>query len=136
MEYKLEAKVDPDPNKYFNQLYDLKQGSKPIAQHVSEVEDLYRKCPEPLKALMGSQFVAGIADDSKVDMVQLYLAHETIITFPVAKAAVVKAYRRIGRASPFDTGKDSYSSSNKPEVSRDEVNAELLEFIKSLRTAP
>ena len=136
VEYKLEVKVDPDPNKYFNQLYNLKQGSKPIAQYVSEAEDLYRKCPEPLKALMGSQFVAGIADDSKVDMVQLYLAHETIITFPVAKAAVVKAYSRIGRASPFDTDKDSYSSSSKPEVSRDEVNAELLEVIKSLRTAP
>ena len=132
MEYKLEPKSDPDPNKYFNQLYNLKQGSKPIAQYVSEAEDLYRKCPEPLKEFMGSQFVAGITDDSKLDIVQLYLAHETKITFPVAKAAVVKAFGRIGRASPFDID----SSSSKSEVSQGEVNAELLEFFRSLRTTP
>ncbi|KAF6238733.1 hypothetical protein HO173_003239 [Letharia columbiana] len=132
IEYKLEAKAEQDPNKYFNVLSNLKQGRKPIAQYVAEAEHLYRKCPEPLKDYMGNQFVAGIADDSKLDMVQLYLASETKITFPLAKAAVIKAYSRIGRASPFDVER-TVASSSKPDVSQGEVNAELLEFFRSLR---
>lgn len=55
-------------------MYNLKQGNKPIAQYVAEAEDLYRKCPESLKEFIGSQFVAGIADEAKLDMFQLYLA--------------------------------------------------------------
>ena len=45
---------------------------------------------------MGNQFVAGIADEGKLDMVQLYLSNEKAITFPLAKAAVIKAYSRLG----------------------------------------
>ena len=82
---------------------------------------------------MGNQFVVGIADDGKLDMVQLYLVSESKITFPLAKAAVIKAFSRIGRASPFDVEKVAAGSSSKPEVSQGEVNAELLEFFRSLR---
>ena len=82
---------------------------------------------------MGNQFIAGITDDSKLDIVQLYLASESKITFPLAKAAVVKAFSRIGRASPFDTEKVGISSSSKPDVSQSEINTELLEFFRSLR---
>ena len=72
-EYKLEPRSGPDPNQFFNGLYNLKQSKKPIAQYVAEAEDLYRKCSEGLKAYMGNQFVAGIADEGELDMVQLYL---------------------------------------------------------------
>lgn len=132
-EYKLEPKGVGDPNQYFNLLYNLKQGRKSIAEYVAEAEGLYRKCPDPLKAFMGNQFVAGLTDESKLDMVQLYLANEREITFPLAKAAVVKAYSRIGRPSPFDVDLGSRGSGSKPEVSQNEVNAELLNFFKSVR---
>ena len=128
----MEPKADTNPNKYFNLLYNLKQGRKPIAQYVAEAEDLYRKCPEPLRDFMGSQFMAGLADEGKLDMVQLYLLNDPKITFSNAKAAVIKAYSRIGRASPFDVHKNR-SASSKPEVSQNDVNAELLEFFRSLR---
>ena len=72
-EYKLEPRSGPDPNQFFNQLYNLKLSKKPIAQYVAEAEDLYRKCLETLK-YMGNQFVAGIADEGELDMVQLYLS--------------------------------------------------------------
>lgn len=134
-EYKLEPRSGPDPNQFFNQLYNLKQGRKPITQYVQEAEDLYRKCPDALKAYMGNQFVAGIAEDGKLDMVQLYLAQEREITFPLAKAAVVKAYSRIGRPSPFDAGAPQ-PPSVKPEVTQGEVNAELLAFFRGLRAGP
>ena len=133
-EYKLEPRSGPDPNHFFNQLYNLKQGKKPIAQYVAEAEDLYRKCPDALKAYMGNQFVAGIADDAKLDMVQLYLSQENEITFPLAKAAVVKAYTRIGRASPFDAGAMQPAPA-KQEATQGEVNAELLDFFRGLRMA-
>ena len=115
-EYKVEPKADTDPNKYFNLLYNLKQARKPIAQYVAEAEDLYRKCPEPLRDFMGSQFVAGLADESKLDMVQLYLSNDPKITFPNAKAAVIRAYSRIGRASPFDVQEDRSASSEEDVV--------------------
>ena len=133
-EYKLEPRGAVDPNQFFNQLYNLKQGKKQITQYVQEAEDLYRKCPDALKAYMGNQFVAGIADDGKLDMVQLYLAQEKEITFPLAKAAVIKAYSRIGRPSPFDAAANQ-PASTKQEVTQGEVNAELLQFFRGLRTA-
>ena len=133
-EYKVKPKVEQDPNKYFNLIYNLKQGRKNIAQYVAEAEELYFSCPEKLKEYMGSQFVAGIADEAKLDMVQLYLQNEEVITFPLAKAAVVRAFSRIGRASPFDTL--ATNSTSQSEVSQNEVNKELLNFFKSLQTAP
>lgn len=81
-EHKLEPRSGPDPNQFFNQLYNLKQGTKPIAQYVAKAEDLYRKCSEALKAYMGNQFVTGIADEGELDMVHFYLSQEAESTFP------------------------------------------------------
>lgn len=50
---------------------------------------------------MGNQFVAGLADKSNLDMVQLYLVNEARIIFPAAKIAVVKAYSRMGVRLPL-----------------------------------
>ena len=53
-EYKLERRSEEaDPNRYFSQLYNLKQGKTPIEQYVAQAVDLYRKCPEALKGLVG-----------------------------------------------------------------------------------
>ena len=131
-EYKLEARAEPDPDRYFNLLYNLAQGEKPIALYVQEAEDLYRKCPEALKDFMPRQFVAQLADESKLDIVQFYLATEREITFPEAKAAVVKAYSRIGRPSPFDVSEER-SPHSKHKVSQNEVNTELVQLLRSLR---
>ena len=78
--------------------------------------------------------MTGFADDGKLDMVQLYLSQEREITFPLAKAAVVKAYSRIGRASPFDAGATQPAPA-KQEVTQGEVNSELLSFFRGLRMA-
>ena len=45
--------------------------------------------------------------------------------------AIIKAYSRIGRASPFDIKDDSLK---KDMVTQNEINAELLNFFKSLLT--
>ena len=126
-EFKLQPKVAIDPNKYFNLIYNLKQGHKPIDKYVNEAEELYQLVPSNLKDYLGQLFVAGLSDDSKIDMVQLYLSTETQITFPAAKAAVIRAYSRIGRESPFDR-----STVVEKKVTQDEVNSELLNFFKGL----
>ena len=129
-EFVLEARVESDPNKFFNQMYNLRQGKKPIAQYVNEAQTLYLQCPGNLQEMFSNQFVAGIADENKLDMVQLYLSSEPKITFPAAKAAVVRVYSRIGRPSPFDE-KDEHS---KKEITQNEVNQELVTFFRSLQT--
>ena len=107
-EFQVVTRTELDPNRFFNALYNLKQGKKGIAQYVEEADTLFQKCPEPLKEYMGSQFVAGLADEQKLGMVQLYLTTDTstTITFPAAKAAVIKAYSLIGRVNPFDKEKE------------------------------
>lgn len=43
-EYKIAQKVDSDPNKYFNLLYNLRQRGRHIVQYVKEAEHLFRQC--------------------------------------------------------------------------------------------
>ena len=57
VEYQLEHRAAVDTNQFFTQL--CNRGEKHIAQYVTEAEELYRKCPEALKAYMGSQFESG-----------------------------------------------------------------------------
>lgn len=126
-EYKSEPKVDTH---FFSLLYNLKQNKKPIGQYVKDADKLYRKCPEKFREMFGSQFIAGLAEDSKLDMVQLYLSTETKLTFQIAKAAVIKAYSRIGRASPFDL-----PDKDEDEVTQSQVNTEMMNFFKGLTMA-
>lgn len=100
--FKIMVVTTGNPNKYFSLVYNLKQRKSTIAQYVAEAEGLYERCPSDLRTYLGNQFIAGLADENKTDMVQIYLTGKTTITFPEAKEAVIKAYSRIGRASPFD----------------------------------
>lgn len=53
------------------------------------------------------------------------------ITFLAAKAAVIRSYRRIRRASPFDIYEDE---TPKETVSQTDVYSEIMEFFKIPRT--
>lgn len=100
-EYKLVPRQDRDPNHYFNLVYNLKQRGRSIVAYVEEAEKLYKACPANLIPFLPHRFIAGLDDKSKIDIVQLYLNGREPITFPEAKDAVVRSYRRIGRPSPF-----------------------------------
>lgn len=76
--------------------------------------------------------MADLADESKLNMIQLCLSNDFKITLFNAKAVVIKAYSRIQRASPFDVQKNR-SASSKPEVSQNNVNTKLLKFSRSLQ---
>lgn len=75
--------------------------------------------------------IAGLDDESKIDMVQLYLNRIEVFPFPKAKEAVIKAYRRNRRASPFDSYTEA--ETEKPTATPANVNRELLTFFQGLR---
>jgi hypothetical protein len=129
-EFRIMVVTTGDFNKYFSLVYNLKQRRSTIAQYVAEAEGLYEKCPADLRTYLGNQFIAGLADENKIDMVQVYLAEKTTITFPEVKEAVIKAYSRIGRASPFDIMEDSKPTTVNTQT---EVNREIMIFFKELR---
>lgn len=52
--------------------------------------------------VLGHQFIAGLDDKRKVDLVQVYLgAGKSTVTYAEAKQAVSKAYPRFGEPSPL-----------------------------------
>ena len=128
-EFKLPTTTNED-TRYFNLVYSLRQNDKSITKYLEEAEELHLNCPANLKPYLAYLFIAGLRDEAKIDMAQLYLGGKQDFTFPQAKEAVVKAYTRIGRASPFDSEKERKSKLN--EVSQVEVNAEMLTFFKNL----
>ena len=131
-EYKIVPRQERDLNRYFNLVYNLKQRGRNIVTYVDEAEKLYKACPANLMAFLPHQFVAGLDNESKINIVQLYLNGKEPITFPEAKKAVVKSYQQIGQPSPFD----AYDEPANPVQStalQAEVNAGLLAFFNELR---
>ncbi|KAI9776436.1 MAG: hypothetical protein M1816_005318 [Peltula sp. TS41687] len=129
-QYGTNTKSTEDDFTFTNQVMTLRQGTKSIAQYVDEAEELSKKAPTTLSHYLARFFVAGLAEDSKLDRVQMYLGTNDNFTFAEAKAAVVRAYSRIGRPSPFD--KNGQSSAGNHRASPDEVNAEILQYFKNL----
>ena len=121
-----------DPNQYFNLVYNLKQRGRNIVTYVDKAEKLYKAYPANLMAFLPYQFVAGLDNKSKINMVQLYLNGKKPITFPKTKEAVMKSYQQIRQPSLFDT----YNKPESPAQStalQTKVNADLLVFFNELK---
>lgn len=67
-----------------------------LIQYVDEAERLCIQCSGALPRFLRRRFVAGLDDEAKADMVQLYLNGKETITSE-AKDAVIKANRAIER---------------------------------------
>jgi len=67
-------KVEADTLQSLNALYNMRQGIKGIMEGVNEASTLYLKCPDNFGDLFANLFVAKLADESKLDMLQLYLS--------------------------------------------------------------
>lgn len=106
VEFKLTPRQDKDPNRFFHPVYNLKQNGRNIVAYAEEAEKLYKACSVKLEPFLPNQFIAGLDDESKIDMVQLYLNDKSPIIFSDAKDAIIKFHKRIGRASSFDTFED------------------------------
>lgn len=130
--YKMVPKQKQDLNCYFNLVYNLKQRGRNIVTYIDKAKKLYKACSANLMSFLPHQFIAGLDNKFKINMVQLYLNGKEPIIFSEAKKAVVKSYRQIGRPSPFD----AYDKPANPVQStalQAKVNAGLLAFFNELR---
>lgn len=90
VECKLTIRQDRDPNRLFNTVHKLKQNGSNIAVYVEEAQKMYKACSANLQPLLPNQFIAGLDNKSKIDIVHLYLNGKNPITFHEAKDAVIK----------------------------------------------
>lgn len=98
-----------------------------MVSYVKEAKHLYHHLPVGLREFLGSQYLAGLNEENKVDMVQIYLLDKEQITFLDSKDAAIKAYRPTTdrTSSPFDIYKErgsKHESMTRPN-SQARVNA-------------
>lgn len=84
-------------------VFNLKQRGRSIVDYTREGDQLNAKCPKKFRNILGHQFIAGLDDKGKVDLVQIYLeADKSTVTYTEAKQTVSKAYTQFGEPSPLD----------------------------------
>ena len=118
-----------DQTWFLNLVLNLKQRSRNIVDYTREGDQLHVKCPEKFRDVLGHQFIMGLDDKGKVDLVQVYLgANKSTVTYTKAKQAVSKSYTRFGEPSPLDQLHDSpFSPPPTP------VQSELVALLQALR---
>lgn len=113
-----------DPDQYFNVVYCLRLSLNgrdmvsyvTMSKRLGICTHLYHHCPVGLREFLGSESEAGLNDENKIDMVQIYLHDKEQITFLGFKEAVIKAYRRIGRAAHLILTTMRGSSMTRPKL--------------------
>ena len=76
----------------------LKQQSQSIIDYTREKDQLNVKCPEKFQDILGHQFIVGLDNKEKVNLVQVYLgANKSTIIYTEANQAISKAYKRFGK---------------------------------------
>lgn len=118
-----------DQTWFLNLVLNLKQRGRSIVDYTREGDQLHAKCPEKFQDVLGHQFIAGLDNKGKVDLVQVYLrADKSTVTYTEAKQAVSKAYTRFGEPSPLDQlHGPTFSPTPTP------VQSELVALLQALR---
>lgn len=102
--FALVVQKEMDQTRFLNLIFNFKQRGRSIVEYTREGDQLNAECPENFQDVLGHQFIAGLDDKGKVDLVQVYLgAGKLSVKYTEAKQAVEKAYQRFGEPSPFDT---------------------------------
>ena len=71
---------------FLNLVLNLKQQGRNIVDYIREEDQLNAKCPEKFRDVLGHQFIMGLDNKRKVDLVQVYLgADKSTVTYPEAK---------------------------------------------------
>ena len=127
--FALVPRKEVDQTWFLNLVLNLKQRGRSIVDYTREGDQLNAKCPEKFRDVLGHQFIAGLDDKGKVDLVQVYLgADKSTVTYTEAKQAVSKAYTRFGEPSPLDQLHDPpFSPPPTP------VQSELVALLQDLR---
>ena len=101
--FALVPRKEVDQTRFLNLVFNFRQRGRSIVEYTREGDHLNAECPEKFRDVLGHQFIAGLDDKGKVDLVQVYLgADKTTVTYAEVKQAVGKAYQRFGEPSPLD----------------------------------
>lgn len=116
--------------RFLNLVVNFRQKVRSIVEYTREGDQLNAECPENFRDVLGHQFLAGLDDKGKVDLVQVYLgAKKSGVCYVDARQAVEKAYQRFREPSPFDDLR-SQPSSPPPTPA---LYSELVAFLQCLR---
>lgn len=75
-----------DPTRFLNLVFNFRQRGRSIVEYTREEDQLNAECPEKFCDVLGHQFIAGLDDKRKVDLVQVYLGpSKTAVTYAEAK---------------------------------------------------
>ena len=130
--FALVPRKEVDQTRFLNLVFNFRQRGRSIVEYTREGDHLNAECPEKFRDVLGHQFIAGLDDKGKVDLVQVYLgADKTTVTYAEAKQAVGKAYQRLGEPSPLDQLYDKPTSP--PPTPIPALQSELVALLQSLR---
>ena len=92
-----------DQTRFLNLVASFSKKGRSIMEYTRERDKLNAECPEKLQDVLGHQFIAGLDDKEKVDLVQVYLgANKSAIRYADARQAVENADQQFGEPSPLD----------------------------------
>ena len=130
--FALVAQKEFDQTRFLNLVVNFRQKGRSIVEYTREGDKLNAECPEKSRDVLGHQFIAGLDDKRKVDLIQVYLgAQKSAVSYMDALQAVEKAYQRFGELSPFD---DLRSQPFSPPPTP--VQSELVALLRGLRIPP
>lgn len=118
-----------DQTWFLNLVLNLKQQGRSIVEYTREGDQLHAECPEKFQDVLGHQFIEGLNNKGKVDLVRVYLgADKSTVTYTKAKKVISKAYTRFGEPSPLDQLHDPQSS-----LPPTPVQSELVVLLQALK---
>ena len=108
--FALTPRKEVDQTRFLNLVFNFRQEGRSIVEYIKKGYQLNAECSEKFRDVLGHQFIAGLDDRGKVDLVLVYSgANKSTVSYEEAKSAVKKAYQRLGKPSPFDNLDDQPS---------------------------
>lgn len=84
--FALVPRKEVDQIRFLDLVLNLRQRGRSIVEYTREGNQLNGECPEKFRDVLGHQFIAGLDDKGKVDLVQVYLgAHKSTVSYADAK---------------------------------------------------
>lgn len=84
-------------------IFNFKQKKQSIVEYTRKRDQLNAKCFQKFEDVLSHQFIVGLDDKRKIDLVQIYLeAAKLTVKYTDVNQAVKKAYQRLEKLSSFD----------------------------------
>lgn len=128
--FALVIRKEVNQTRFLNLVFNFRQRGRTIVEYTREGDQLIAECPEKFRDVLGHQFIAGLDDKGKADLVQVYLgANKSTVSYADAKQAVEKAHQRFGEPSPFDDLNSQHDTNSAPRVVKGFVSPSTVHYL-------